>query len=71
MTNTTVLKGANIHRFSLNQDAVLLVQRRMGKFKDPGMKEVGQTVSDKARIAIPIDLMMMYQEENDEEEIYY
>ena len=43
-----VLKGATFHHFASKQDATKIVQGRKGMIKDPGMKEVGQTVRDKA-----------------------
>ena len=43
----------------------------MGIMKNLGTKELAKTIRDKARIAIPIDIMMMYQEINNKEEIYY
>ena len=45
-----VLKGAFLHHFASNEDTTKRVRRRTGIIKNPGMKEVGQTVSDKARI---------------------
>ena len=41
----------------------------MGIIKNHDVKERIKTVSDKARIAIPIDIMMMNQEEKDKEEL--
>ena len=40
-------------------------------FENRDVKEWIETVSDKAIIAIPIDIMMMDQEANNKEEIYY
>ena len=48
-----VLKGAFLRHFPSNQDATKRVWGWMGIIKDPGMKEVGQTISDKARMTIP------------------
>jgi hypothetical protein len=55
-------KGANIHHFPSNKDATKLVQGRKGIMKDPGMKEIAETVSDKARkrIAIAAKLITSY-----------
>ena len=49
-----VLKGAFLHHFSSNKDATKRVRGRKDIMKDPGMKEIGQTVSDKARTTIVI-----------------
>ena len=43
----------------------------MGILKNHDVKERIKTVRDKARIAIPIDIMTMDQEENYKEETYY
>ena len=43
----------------------------MGIIKNHDVKERIKTVSDKARIAILIDMMTINQEENNKEEIYY
>ena len=49
-----VLKGAFLHHFASNKDATKRVRGRKGIMKDPGMKEIGQKVSDKARTTIVI-----------------
>ena len=41
----------------------------MGIMKNLGTKELAKTIRDKARIAIPIDIIMMNQEANDKEEL--
>ena len=41
----------------------------MGILNNPGTKEIAKTINDKARIAIPIDIMMMDQEENNKEDL--
>ena len=41
----------------------------MGILNNPGTKEIAKKINDKARIAIPIDIMMMDQEENNKEDL--
>ena len=62
LKNTTVLKGANLHRFPSNKDAILLGEGRKGIIKIPSMKERIETISDKARkrIAIAAKLIASY-----------
>ena len=45
-----MLKGANWHHFSSNEDATKHVQGRKGIIKNPDMKERIETISDKPRM---------------------
>ena len=51
LINLTVLKGANFHHFSSIEDATLLGEGRKDIIKDPGIKEVAETISDKVRMS--------------------
>ena len=56
-----VLKGAFLHHFASNKDATKRLRGRKGMIKDPGMEEVGQTISDKARKRIAIVAKLKYR----------
>ena len=49
-----VLKGAFLHHFASNKDATKRVRGRKGIIKDPGMKELAKTISNKARMTMVI-----------------
>ena len=61
MINLTVLKGAIPGHFCSNRGTTKLVQGRKGIIKNPGTKELGQTISDKARKRIPIVAKLKYR----------
>ena len=56
-----VPKGAFLHHFASNKDATKRVRGRKGIMKDPGMKELAKTISNKARKRIAIVAMLIIE----------
>ena len=71
LINLTVLKGVFLPHNRPNWVATMLVQRRKGMLMKLSTKKRIKRISDRAIITIPIHAMMMDQEENNKEEIYY
>ena len=71
LNNPTVLKGEFLHHYRPNWVATMLVKRRKVMIMKLSKKKRIEKISDRAIITIPIDIMMMNQEEKEKEEFYY